>query len=115
MSAPILLVRASTTNLTSPSRSSYATPAPTAESYCLPTVSSWPAFLACASLRPTLATCGWVNLAETTLVDRMGVHADGALDRDHGFRAGLVGERLAADQVGEAKRWDWWSARSRRP
>jgi hypothetical protein len=42
-----------------------------------------------------------VNVAETTLVDRMGVHADGALDRDHGFRAGLVGERLAADQVGE--------------
>jgi hypothetical protein len=102
MSAPTILpVRRRRRSYESVAGVVRAAPAPTAESFCLPTLTSRPASLACASPRPTLAPCGWVNVAETTLVDRMGVHADGALDRDHGFLASLVGEHLAADQVGE--------------
>jgi hypothetical protein len=40
---------------------------------------------------------------DEVLVDRMGGHADGALDRDRGFLAGPRGGRLATAQVAVAK------------
>jgi hypothetical protein len=39
----------------------------------------------------------------------MGVHADGALDRDHGLLASWA--RACRDQVaGQEDLWDWWFA-----
>lgn len=46
-------------------------------------------------------TEAWHLTSGSPQVNVAGLHADGALDRDHGFLASLVGEHLAADHVGK--------------
>ena len=64
-SAPIMCapsnspVLASNTVFTKPSTSPSAIALPLPMKGNLPTLTSWPASLALASVRPTLATCGW--------------------------------------------------------